>query len=395
MRCAIFVSLLLIASGVDADDWQGEVSIGTRYFVQSTPDPRQDQWDGVLSGTLGYFNDWDDNRQRFALALTARVDSDDPARNLVDIGEMYWRYRWQRAEIAVGIDRVFWGVTEALHLVDVINQSDLTANPDSEDKLGQPMVRLTLTPRWGTLDVLLMPRFRERRFPGSRGRLRGPIQVRTDATQFESADARNHLDIAARYSHYVGPFEFAVAHFAGTQRQPLFVPLPVNQTAPALAVAPVYFLTDQSSIELTYARGSWLWKLEALSGREPQGRGFAATGGFEYTWSRPFNTSFDVGVIAEYQYDERRAAIILGADDDLVAGMRIGFNDLSGSELLLLAGSDLSGDGRLFSLEASRRLGQHWRAALEARFFSASDANDTLALLAREDYWQLSVTRFF
>lgn len=395
MRCAISVSFLLLAAVCAADEWQGEVSLGTRWFVQQTTDSRQDQWDGALSGTVDYFHDWDKTRQRFALSITGRVDSDDAARNLLDIGELYWRYRWRNAEVAVGIDRVFWGVTEALHLVDVINQSDLTANPDSEDKLGQPMLRLTLTPKWGSLDLFVLPRFRERRFPGSRGRLRGPIQVIADAAQFESADARNHIDIAARYSHYVGPFEFAFAHFAGTQRQPLFAPLPTNPNSPSLAVAPFYFLTDQSSVELTYVQGNWLWKLEALSAREPQGRGFAATGGFEYTLSRPFGANVDVGIIAEYQYDERRAAIILGADDDLVAGLRVGLNDLAGSELLLLAGNDLGGDGRLFSIEASRRLGTHWRAAVEARFFSANRADDTLALLAREDYWQLSITRFF
>ena len=395
VRCAIFASARLAASGGFADNWQGEATVGTRWFVQEPFDPRQDQWDGFVAADVEYFKDWDKRRQRFAARLYARADSDDPARNLVDVSELYWRYRWQRAELSVGVERVFWGVTEAVHLADIINQSDLSANLDTEDKLGQPMLRLSLTPRWGTLDLFVLPRFRERRFPGSRGRLRGPLQVVAERAQFESASGRNHIDLAARFSHYIGPFEFAIAHFSGTQRQPAFVPLPVSQPSASIAVAPLYFLTDQTSVEATYAAGNWLWKLEAVSSREPGGRGSAATGGFEYTWSRAAGTSFDVGIIAEYQFDERDTSIILGADDDIVAGVRIGFNDFAGSELLALAGRDLGGDGQLWSLEASRRIGQQWRASLEARFFSATAADDVLTLLAREDYWQLSLTRFF
>ena len=43
---------------------------------------------------------------------------------------------------AYGVRRVFWGVAESNHLVDVINQTDAIENPDQEDKLGQPMLNL-------------------------------------------------------------------------------------------------------------------------------------------------------------------------------------------------------------------------------------------------------------
>ena len=67
---------------------------------------------------------------------------------------------------------MFWGVTELRHLVDIINQTDLVENLDGEQKLGQPMVQLTLLKDWGTLDFFAMPYFRERTFTGPDGRPR-------------------------------------------------------------------------------------------------------------------------------------------------------------------------------------------------------------------------------
>ena len=54
----------------------------------------------------------------------------------------------------VGVGKVFWGVTESQHLVDIINQTDLVENIDTEDKLGQPMLETTWLQNWGATTVL-------------------------------------------------------------------------------------------------------------------------------------------------------------------------------------------------------------------------------------------------
>ena len=38
--------------------------------------------------------------------------------------------------LSIGLGKVFWGVTEFNHLVDVINQTDLVEGIDGEAKLG-------------------------------------------------------------------------------------------------------------------------------------------------------------------------------------------------------------------------------------------------------------------
>lgn len=383
-----------IAAGAQAAEWRGEVGVQARAFVQDAADPAQANADLSLSGQIEFFHDWDDAAKRIAVTAFARVDNRDDARTHADLREAYWRGTFGDAELAIGLRRVFWGVTEALHLVDIINQTDLVENPDTEDKLGQPMVQLTLVRDWGTWDLFVLPGFRERLFPGRNGRLRPPVVIDDGAATFEAADGTAHVDFALRYSHYAGPFDFALSHFSGTARVPELLVRPLA-TAPGVSLVPHYPLVDQTGIEVSAVRGNWLWKLEAISRRDDRERAFAATGGFEWTWSGALGTGADVGLITEYLHDDRTANGTSVFEDGIVIGGRLGLNDLPGTEILVLGGSDLEADSRFWSLEASRRLGQDWRLYVESRFFASRDATDPLAVFNNEDYWQIELTRFF
>ncbi|MEL6214124.1 MAG: hypothetical protein AAFQ99_00440 [Pseudomonadota bacterium] len=414
-RYATCASALLIAVAAacvaDAEStdwrWQGEITAEARWFTESSFDPRQDRRDFALLGQIEGFRDFNNRRDRVALKLRGRADDRDAERNLTDITELYWRRRWRGGELLVGVNQEFWGTTEALHLVDVINQTDFSGSPDGEDKLGQPMIRLSLSPEWGNWDFYVLPGFRERTFPGSRGRLRGPLPILADAARYEAGEQQDHVDVAIRFNHYIGPIEFAFSHFSGTSRLPLFTladgtPLEVAPGAVGalppgigLGIAPLYFLTDQTGFDGTLVSGGWLWKLEAIRGRDPRGRFNAATGGFEYTFAGVGGSGVDVGLIVEYQYDSRPTDLLITSNDDWVAGARFAFNDFSGSELLILASTDAQTRAGVISLEASRRFGSQWKGSLEARYFSAGDGTDALSLFSREDYWQFSLTRFF
>jgi hypothetical protein len=396
-RAALLTLLALAghATPGGAAEWRGELSLQGRAFLHTALDPAQANADLSLSATLEMFHDWDDGAQRIAVTAFGRADNRDAARTHADLREAYWRRSFDGVELAVGVRRVFWGVTEALHLVDIVNQTDLVENPDTEDKLGQPMVQLTLIRDWGTWDLFALTGFRERTFPGRQGRLRPPAPVEDDLATFEASAGSGHVDYAVRYSHYLGPFDFAVSHFTGTARLPELRPVPVPGPPPGVVLAPHYPLVDQTGLELSAAMGNWLWKLEAIGRRDNRERFMAATGGFEWTLSGLRGSGVDLGLIAEYQYDERGKAGISAFDNDLVIGGRLGLNDLAGSEILLLGGSDLDNQSRFWSLEASRRLGQDWRLYVESRFFSSRDPTDPLAVFRNDDYWQIELTRFF
>lgn len=396
----ILLALAVFPAAASGAEWRGELGLQGRAFVQDAPDPEQSDTSVSVSGLLEFYHDWDDGESRIAAAAFLRVDSEDDARTHGDVREAYWRSAYGDVQLAIGLRRVFWGVTEAAHLVDIVNQTDLVENPDTEDKLGQPMVQLTVVRDWGTWDLFVLPGFRERPFPGRTGRLRPPITVDEDRATFEAGAGTAHVDFAVRYSHYVGAFDFAVSHFSGTARVPDFRLQP-SAAAPGVVLVPHYPLVDQTGLELSAVRGDWLWKLEAISRRDARERFFAATGGFEWTLSGAFGTTADLGLIAEYQYDERGKGAAntfdttVAFDDDLVAGGRLGLNDLAGTELLVLGGTDLDNQSRFWSLEASRRLGQNWRLYVESRFFSADDPAEPLAIFRNEDYWQIELTRFF
>ncbi|MFA0280087.1 hypothetical protein AB4489_26825, partial [Vibrio sp. 10N.222.55.F8] len=107
---------------------------------------------------------------------------------------LYLTY-WDDYELRAGVGKVFWGVTESAHLVDVVNQTDAIESVDGESKLGQSMVHFTSIKDWGTIDAMLLPYFRERTFAGEDGRLRTPVPVSDDAL-YESSREEKHVDVA-------------------------------------------------------------------------------------------------------------------------------------------------------------------------------------------------------
>ena len=390
-------SLLLLGAMVQpicAWELSGSVSAELRTFPYSAVTAAQDHVTNLsLAAQPEIYHEWDGGRQSLLLTPFLRWDQHDHRRSHFDLRELTYLYAADSWELRLGVRKVFWGVTEALHLVDIINQTDLIENIDTEAKLGQPMLNLALIKDWGTLDLFLLPRFRERTFAGRDGRLRSGIPVDTDRAQFESGAERWHLDGAARWSHVIGDWDIGLAHFYGTSREPRLRLAMVRPGAPVLI--PRYDLIHQTSLDVQSTKGSWLWKLEALR-RSGQGDSFfAATGGFEYTFYGVFDSVMDVGVIGEYIYDGRPAAQATPFDDDLVAGLRLALNDVQSTELLVSAIVDRSSGARFFNIEAGRRIGDRWKFELESRWFSGLPRSDPLFSFRDDDYVQLTLSRFF
>ena len=388
-----------MAAAVAAGEVSGEVAAEGRVFTEDASDPRQGEESLSLAIELEYFHDWDEGDQRFAVTPFVRLDSEDDERSHVDLRELYWRrtFRDTDLDLYVGVRKVFWGVTESVHLVDVINQTDLVENLDTEDKLGQPMVQLSWGKDWGTVDFFVLPFFRERTFPGAEGRLRGPLPIAVDDAVYESSAEEWHTDFALRWSHSFGPWDVGLAHFYGTSRQPRLEP-GLDRRGEAVFV-PHYDLQHQTSLDAQLTVGDWLWKLEAVQRDGVDGASSAAVAGFEYTFYALGPSSVDVGLIGEVQFDDRGGpdfpTLASVANDDVAVGGRLTFNDTVDTDLLAVLVEDLESGSRFVSLEADRRVGQHWEVELQARFFEA-DTEDALALFFdQEDHVQLTVRRFF
>ncbi|MBL4851126.1 MAG: hypothetical protein JKY90_02425 [Gammaproteobacteria bacterium] len=375
-------------------DLQGELSgfaaLEYRYFPQQARSVQQSDSNISFSLQPELYYSWDKGKQSLLITPFIRLDQNDNERSHADIRELLYEIVADRWELRVGIGKVFWGTTESQHLVDIINQTDLIENLDTEDKLGQPMINLALVQPAGTLDLFLLPGFRERTFPGVDGRLRSIPVVDSNNPIYESSAEEKHIDWALRWSQVLGGWDIGLSHFSGTSREPVFI---TNNDGSAFI--PVYNLIDQTGIDVQTYQANWLLKLEAIS-RSGQGDRFTAlTTGFEYTVVGVFNTAIDIGWIGEYLFDDRNEAALTPFEDDYLFGARLTLNDAQSSELLFGIIQDASSSTRSFNLEASRRIGQSWKIEIESRWFSNVESTDINFSLSRDDHIQVTLSKFF
>jgi hypothetical protein len=380
--------------GVYAGQWSGYAGLEFRYFPQDTFDIRQD-YSTNFSFAIEpeYYHEWNRGKNSVAFVPYFRIDQRDSDRTHFDIRELTYLKAANTWELRLGFRKVFWGVTEFQHLIDIINQTDLVENIDTEDKLGQPMFNLALIKDWGTVDLFVMPWFRERTFPGSDSRLRTHPVIDDDFSRFESSAKEKHIDFAIRYSHFIGDFDIGVSHFYGTSRDPRLIPGFDAGNRPILI--PFYDIINQTSLDLQATKGNMLWKLEALH-RSGQGDTYnALAGGFEYTFVGIFESAIDLGVLGEYHYDDRGESAPVIFEDDIAFGTRIAFNDTQSTEALAGITWDRNSGGIFFTLEASRRIGEEWVLDLQTRLFFDQDKNDPAFTVTRDDYLELFLTYNF
>ena len=346
----------------------------------------------VLQPELRY--QWNGGKDRLTAIPFARLDAQDRERTHFDLREFNWLHVGEGWDLRLGVDKVFWGVIESVHLVDIVNQTDLVENIDGEDKLGQPMINFGLQTDWGNLNFFVLPGFRERTFPGTRGRLRGAAPVDTDRAVFDGSAGQSHVDFVLRYTTVIGDWDIGIAQFHGVGREPRLIR--GTDSHGSEVFIPHYDLIDQTSLDVQATLGDWLWKLEAIA-RSGQGATFAAVAaGFEYTLYGIFGTQADLGLVAEYLYDGRdEGAPAIASDDDIFLGLRLTFNDADDTDLLAGVVVDRVSGASSISVEADTRLSDYWTVEVEFRAFAGLTAEDPNFGLRRDHYLQVRLARFF
>ena len=397
----IVAAALLVQPPALAAEWSGFVSGQHRYFFEDPLDPRQHNSYLSAAARPEFYHRWDDSDQSFNAILFYRVDQHDDNRTHGDVREFSWTRVFEHFEMTAGISKVFWGVTETQHLVDIINQTDLVENVDGEDKLGQPMIRVSTLRDWGTLDFFALPWFRERTFAGPEGRPRPDIVIDTDRDPIYDFEAgRNHIDLAVRYSHFIGEWEFGLSYFSGVDRLPSdFVPVTFAPTGQPTSVVPVYSLINQAGVDGQVFFGDWTWKLEAInkeyrSGRRKGSHTFQSVFGFEYTWVGFTGGASDLGFVVEYHYSDgnKRETIF---DNDLATALRFVLNDAQSTEVLAGFLTDKDTTTVAAFIEASRRIGQNWLLEAELRTWSGTVEDRPLFSFRFDDFLQLDLAYYF
>ena len=371
----------------------GFTAVEGRFFTGS-PAFKDQKNEAQLSYVLEPKFRYQSENRMHQLSLTPflRIDSIDDERTHFDLRDGYWRFTHTNWEFLLGVDKVFWGVAESRHLVDMVNQTDGVEDVDEEDKLGQPMVLLRTQRDWGELQLFLMPYFRERTFADDAGRVRPPLPIDEDDAEYESSAEAWHQDVAIRYSHYIGDWDMGVYYFYGTSRVPLLIP---NDRGDELI--PLYQLIHQWGADIQYTHEACLWKFEGIL-REGQGDFFGAmVGGFEYTLFQVAESSADLGLLFEVHLDDRDEdeAPPTTFDNDVFLGSRLALNDTQDTQVLLGSIIDSEDASTFIFAEAERRVGESWVVELEGRFFVNIDNQDPASAFEQDDFIQVSVQRHF
>ena len=387
-------TLLLPLNLCMAGEWSGHIAYEGRFYNHHALSTQQSySANSSLSASSEFYTSWDNDSQSLTFRPFVRFDQHDKERSHADIRELMLLLNFDSWELKAGIGKVYWGVTESQHLVDIVNQTDLIESLDGEEKLGQPMINLTLLNDWGTVDLFMLPYFRERTFAGPKGRLRSEPYIDTSKPTYQSDKKNKHIDYAIRYAHSIGDWEVGLSHFYGTNREPDFNPALNNEMEPVLI--PHYGLVHQTSLDLQTIVGDWLWKLESVSRHTQNKRYHAHTFGFEYTSVGIFNSNKDLGLIAEYLYDSRGSEATTPFQSDILLGARYVFNDTQSTEILLGMITDIKTQERSYSIEASHRLTDSWSVNIESRIFSNIKNDSILHSLRSDDYFQAELLYYF
>ncbi len=445
-RILASVMMLALSPGVALGaelDLGGELWVDTRVFFQPPEWLQQsDRWvQPSLALTGAMTLTFDGGEDVLRLVPFGRVDPTVSARTHWDIREAYYLHKDDGIDVLVGANRVFWGVTESRHLVNIINQPDYLEDIDGEDQLGQPMVNVSMFGDWGTLDLYAMTGFRERQFPNQDGRYSLPIDIDEDEARFQSDLGIWQPDLAVRFRTTVDNWDFGLSHFYGTSREPRFglelegaaenLPPAVkaqieNMTLDGLgsladlenalagtgispaqalnfldnfvALAPIYDVINQSGIEALGVYDDLILKFEGVTISGHGGdRIWAGVAGFEYTLSDVASSGMDVGLLGEYMYDSRDIGdgpyTVL--DNDVFAGVRVAFNNQDGTSLLVGGYVDVELGSTILTAELESRIDDYLKLSVEARGYPYVNQNDALAYFQKDSYVQVRFSFFF
>ena len=398
MLLSIMLGSLLWLSSAQAGEWDfsGKSSLQTRYFPYDPATPAHQKMRPTFSGTLEpeLLYEFDDGDNRLSFTPFVRLDGNDKKRTHFDIRELSWLHLGNNWDLSIGINKVFWGVTESVHLVDIINQTDGVEDITGEDKLGQPMINLNVERIWGTISLFALPGFRPRTFHSHFARLNGPLLIDTGTPVYASRQGNRHVDWAARISMTFGDMDIALSHFQGTSREPRLL---ASLRGLRTILTPYYDQIGQTGLESQLTTANTLWKFEGIT-RTGQGKRFYATvTGFEHTLYGVFGSVADIGLLMEYLYDNRdaRFAPPILADHDVFAGIRLAMNDTQDSTLLLGGSWDHHNRTGFVNLEAERRMTDHLKLSLNGRFFVHVANTDPLHAIRNDDFVELTLNWFF
>lgn len=440
----LFLGMAQLAAAQDIR-FEGEAGFIARTFFKDGALPGQIGSGTSLIGTLQLGVTADLSFGRFVGELQASKDDRTGVTDFDiskaylegDIGQMRW---------LVGSDVVFWGVVESYNPVNIINQRGSFADIAEDQRLGQPMVKLSFdTDNLGTFSLFGLLDFREQTYAEASERFRLNATPDESRTIFESdRDYGVALRNTNTLSMQNGSLDYALSFFSGRDRQPVYLPgcsfrtdtvsepvcsavnadvraaydsLTVSDgnnyirqifdasgpdtqnfllAGDSVGAVPYYQDLHQIGLELAYSTGDWQFKFEGAQRITERETYFSGVVGAEYSFPNFFGLDGSLSLAAEYIYDDRsifQPATFL--DDDVFAALRYEFNNIADTQITLSGLYDLETDGALVNLNLSSRLSDSARIEFSTTFIDADDPADPLSSFSDDDFFEVNLKYFF
>ena len=360
-----------------------------RYFMNEGAYTGQEQFFPSYSITPELTLNWGESNNQLVFKGFFRHDKDS-RRTHVDAREFYIQKSKGKWDLSIGYQQIYWGVAESNHLVDIINQNDAVEDAFGNTKLGQPLIKYTLaTNKFGTFNLIYLPIHRKLLFPGEKGRFRFPFVLDEDFINYEKNSGTLKKDFAMRWNHYFGILDIGINHFYGNGREPFF-------NLGSLTPSAFYPIINQTGLDLQLTIDAVLLKFEGIYRSSNFQNFFANVSGLEYTFSNINGAGLDIGIVAEYSYDDRGNLSVNSLQNDIFSGIRIDWNDMNGSNILFGVLSDLQYNTESISIDATRRIKENYRISIEGLYFINIDSEELLLpFFSQDHYVKLEISQFF
>jgi len=268
-------------------------------------------------------------------------------------------------------------------------------------------------------------------FGGRATRQRGPFYTDDSLVRYEDS---NSPDFAFRYTHGFsvgeGSLDIGLSAYQGTNRDSLRMPgcilsdSAVTASACAqfnadvlagyeggqtvakaaanagtdafTAVTPNYQEISQVGLTTVYAQGNTQLRFEGFL-REASGESFvAAIVGGDHAFHNLMGGDGTLTLALEYHYDDRggRQPVTV-YDDDLFLGVNFFTNDTNDSRFNLGVFYDLDEQSQIYTLSASRRIGDRMRIGVNTNHVVSDSLTDPLSSVDGNSYIEFSLSAFF
>ncbi|WP_199610179.1 hypothetical protein [Flocculibacter collagenilyticus] len=319
---------------------------------------------------------------KFNSQVFANWNDADEARRYIDIRKANLYFRKNDFTFGAGVDTFFWGVSESINVVNVMNQSDLMESLDGKVKLGQTFVSVSNRFSNGDISFYYLPEFRAITFP-ERPSYGLPI---ADHDQYE--DDKKDGGFAARGLFYYDQFEFAVSYFKGTRRSPILM----RQSPSSPLLTPYYLQTENMMFDGVYLSEDFTLKLEAKAGKELNNGFTTANLGIEYPSYLFADYIEEVTFIAEYVFDDRKLTAETHGQNDLFIGAKFDFGDTNQGRVRFLYSYDFDYSGQYAELSYQYRLNDYVRVKAKVmKVLTAEPTDQRLYALTGEEFAKFSL----